>query len=98
MDEALMGAAEYIDEYGWIRGHLSDADGRVCLLGAIQISNGIGYWDTNTNRAAIHLDGFLNRRLHGHMSIPYYNDYVCKDGAEASKLLREAAEWNPNDE
>jgi hypothetical protein len=35
---ALLNAAKYIEEHGHCKGKLSDAQGRVCLIGAINMS------------------------------------------------------------
>jgi hypothetical protein len=89
MNETLIEAAEYIDVHGWTKNTLENKAGQVCLLGAI---TKVACPGPERVIAAGHLDKFLLsvKKARG---LTHYNDNVIFDGAEASKLLREAAEW-----
>jgi hypothetical protein len=90
MNEALMKAAEYIDEHGWTIGNYWDLDGRVCLVGALRRVT----MDDGSQYAPAYclLERFLCL-VKNCPDILTYNDQCINDGAEASKILREAAEF-----
>lgn len=91
MNESLIKAAEYIDEHGWTQGAHQDEDGKVCLLGSLE-AVGVCVGGYENFKTLQHLQKFVQVK-HYARSIPVFNDYVLTSAEEASKALREAAEW-----
>lgn len=108
MNEDLIKAAEHIDQYGWIQGDLRDDEGRVCLYGAldavtnrntIRKHSRIGKFE----EAKKHLRNYITsvRGIRTTIDVEtdnvvYLNDFILTSAEEASKVLREAAEWTPD--
>jgi hypothetical protein len=75
----LNATADYIDEHGWCRLAYEKGE-QVCIVGALRIIGG-------SRRRPAFL--YLGKYLKAHPI--RWNDRVCKDGSEASAMLREAA-------
>jgi hypothetical protein len=76
----LNAMADYIDEHGWCR-FSYEKEGRVCITGALRSRDG-SIW----RPVFLYLGEYLGKN-------PLtWNDVVCKSGAEASAMLREAAQ------
>lgn len=107
MNENLIKAAEYIDEHGWTKHKYEALDGSVCLYGAIirVVNRNPDYNTVQKSPEAKHLnkyvlDKYSLEELPEIVEIDFdpvaiLNDEILTSGAEASKVLREAAEWNP---
>lgn len=99
MDEVLLGAAEYIDRHGWTRKN-EFVFGRACLMGAVKASRKTLDLPVEVEVLKIEKLGYFlidKMDLHGFHPIPAIinvNDNKLNNGVEASKLLREAAEWD----
>lgn len=101
MNEELLRAAEYIDTHGWCQHNIHDDEGRVCLSGAIIKANG-----AQLNGTFEHFRAYLQtvkyimeypdelNSTKNHLIVPFVNDNILTSAEEASKLLREAAEWD----
>lgn len=101
MNETLIQAAEYIDQYGWMQGNLSDSQGRVCMFGALDKVTRTNIIEFDEAKELLHkfiaeVRGIPLIHKHGYDNVVYLNDFILKSAEEASKVLREAAEWVPN--
>lgn len=104
MIDELIQAAEHIDKHGWTQGMAVNDAGQVCMMGAIDAvcSENVSIGDIIGIEN--HLENFLIAKYdksyyeHDHVKgvVATINDDVLNSGEEASKLLREAAEWEPN--
>jgi hypothetical protein len=84
-------AADYIEVHGWTRGGW-EKRGRVCLLGALEHT----VPHPERHIAAEHLRQYVSALIDGWISVPNYNDRLCKSKQEAMRTLRAAAHWqNP---
>lgn len=104
MNETLLKAAEYIDQKGWTKDELDDDLGRVCLYGAIGMVTEPKRDNMAFLTAKQHLRQFVEQvreipfiTKDGYDNVIYLNDFRLTSAEEASKVLREAAEWTPND-
>jgi hypothetical protein len=104
MDEALMAAAELIEDH-WVRGQGADGKGNYCTLGAFGMVLSNGSYSEGTRgweweRGMVKLRAVIpecdcdeqmcpQKYL---AAVPHWNDRHCTSGVEAAKLLREAAE------
>jgi hypothetical protein len=81
----LMAAADYIDAHGWCRKKPYAADAGACLIGAL--------WEVGTG-SYMHVYHAAVSRLLSHLGMcpVLWNDNHCKSGAEASAMLRRAAQ------
>lgn len=82
--EALIKAADYMDEHGFCQGTLVDSNGRVCILGALLRANQGGD-RTRVSQAQAHLRDFLP------VSIVGWNDARGRSKEEAVAALRQCA-------
>lgn len=85
----LSGAIDYLREYGWTRGALTDEDGSACLLGSIcasfakeKFASPAPYLSACSALEAINFGRFANR------CIPTVNDTRIRDCDEAIELLK----------
>jgi len=78
----LRAAAAYMREHGWCRGETADDLGRVCLLGALMKTE---------NMVASQVSSLQLRKLID-VSIPCWNDLICKSKEQAVAMLEAAAE------
>lgn len=110
MNENLIKAAEYIEEHGWVRHKFEDLNGAVCLYGAIikVATRHHDYFGVEDIPEAKHLNKFILDKYGLELNpnhikdvsfdpVALLNDGVLTSGAEASKVLREAAEWDQNE-
>lgn len=79
--EALDGAADYIEEHGWLQGAFRDSGGRVCAEGALNTRYGFAY-------EAFHA---LSRHL-GVDSVADWNDAEHRTKEQVVKELRACAQ------
>jgi hypothetical protein len=94
MDEALMAAAELIEDH-WIRGLGADGKGNYCMLGAIGSITERMAWNDLLDRVVAVLPPCEHpgvSKFTRSVRIAHYNDHHCDGGVEAAKILREAAE------
>lgn len=81
--ENLRAAADYIEEYGWFQGGYKDANGRVCMLGALaEIAPG----QTSDGE-----EGFLEEVI-GSPFLGLWNDVRHRTQDEVLDALRAAAD------
>lgn len=86
----LARAAELIVRRGWMRGRRTDADGRLCMAAAVETAGG-----ASAGAALAHLTDYLREALRDMTAtIPSVND--SGTGADAVRLLGEAARWTDN--
>lgn len=100
MNETLLQAAEYIDRHGWTQGILSDSQGQVCLYGALDKVTNMSNFDEAKEllrKFVTEMRGIPASTDPSYDNVVYLNDEVLTSAEEASKVLREAAEWTPNE-
>lgn len=84
--QLLLKAANHMQRHGWCRKRNEDAEGRVCLIGALSaVADRYGYYDT------AYADALCRLRHHLKMAISTWNDHICKSKARAVRTLRAAA-------
>ena len=78
--QALLKAADFIEEYGWCQGRVEESDGRVCMLGAISYVTD-GHWNSPYKKIASLL------------GVPgsVWNDRPERTAEEVTAFLRHAA-------
>jgi hypothetical protein len=84
--ETLDAAADLIEQHGWNRGSFSNADGGMCVLGALNRAYG-GFCVDLAILSPIH-----NVGASVNYSIIKWNDEVAFDQADVINHLRKAAE------
>jgi hypothetical protein len=91
-DELMDRAADYINTHGWCRGVMyRKTTGNVCVGGALYAVTFPSL--TLLDLSAFSIPDVLAKALRfmGEANIVYWNDTLCKDGAQASELLRSEA-------
>lgn len=79
----LLKAADYIDEHGWCQGDSGDASGRVCLVGALEM--------TINDRRRLKSAADALRHSIGCSRLSRWNDAPERTQAEVVAALRAAA-------
>lgn len=94
--QVLDGAADWISEHGWARGHYEDTDGRCCAVGAFyRVTGNNPYTRASAPPPKPVLDAIfractaVQRKVHH--SIENWNDNYAKDSAEVIDTLRAVA-------
>ena len=89
-EQVLLEAADYIEEHGLCKGRLSTKDGRVCLLGAINVVTSGFLDDLVLTPAAVFARGRLQDVI-GDEQIARWNDRKETTKELAVEALRKAA-------
>ncbi len=79
--EHLLEAADYMQEHGWCTQEFEAADGRVCMLGALNRFAQGSAWEPAYMRLSEYLGQYAET----------WNDSVCRSQEEAIAALRTAA-------
>lgn len=93
MNEDLLKAAEYMSEHGWCQGDLEDADGRVCVAGAIKAVVRGKDRNLRSTSAVISLHEYLVKEYGDNcaaISIPAWNDDPDRTVEEVILALKQA--------
>ena len=84
--QILRDARRVIEEFGWCQGQYHTPDGRVCLIGAINVADGHSPDSAFRSMAATQALGSLG------IILPLWNDEVGRTESEVADLLSGAAD------
>ncbi len=92
--EVLEAAADIIAERGWCRGLLRDAEGRVCLVGAVQTATiKLGVTQLQPDAIDCVRQELDERSVFG---VPDWNDNQAETAEEVILVLKKAAGRTPD--
>jgi hypothetical protein len=105
--EIMERAADVIDEKGWCKRSFQNAQGEVCVLGALKLAAGFVDgkdnilaefgWITDNNNTSALRNAAAYIELELSMGITRWNDTYCTDQNEATDMLRSVAKRWLND-
>jgi hypothetical protein len=92
INETLVAAAQYMDEHGKALGVNVDAEGRVCMMGALEA---VGEDGVQVIGAVRRVRDYARAQGLSTTEITFISDFLLGEKAETVKFMLEAAEWEP---